>query len=147
MRYFAVFILILATSANAASKMEGIELICGAAEYDAADALALYSRIDNPNLRDKTEVSRTVYAELVKRDRIKNLEFLEQQKKQKKYNQKFADEFLPLMTTSRNGTYKFALCERMKRPNALTTTISTEAYQRCVELIAGRRNDSDAICF
>jgi hypothetical protein len=55
--------------------------------------------------------------------------------------------FVDLITTVSDQNYKYALCEKYKRPKASPVTIANESYLFCRKAILNNRDERPLPCF
>jgi hypothetical protein len=139
--FFIPFILLQSTLAQEIKiDPKTLDEYCMSAHQDTIFILAkLFNKI-GPNKTDsEIEVYREVHAEAM-REEINRLS-------EKASKDKSLIGIVDLITTVSDQNYKYALCEKFKRPKASPVTIANESYLFCRKAILHNQNERPLPCF
>lgn len=117
-----------------------LDEFCKSAQEDSINILAKLSIKIGPNRTEsEIEIYREVYAEAM-REEINRLNA-------KANKDKSLASVINLIATVTEKNYKYALCEKFKRPKASPLTIANESYMYCRKSILDNRDDRPLPCF
>jgi hypothetical protein len=117
-----------------------LDEFCKSAQEDSINILAkLYIKIGPNRTESEIEIYREVYAEAM-REEINRLN-------DKANKDKSLARVINLIVTVTEKNYKYALCEKLKRPKASPVTIANESYMYCRKSILENRDDRPLPCF
>ena len=135
-------------AANAVTEFEAMNEICSVARQDASEAITVFDnwrsapqKSSNQNLRER---SREVHNFLMGMERKRIAEI------HAKYKRESGLDISSLAMGAldmKSITYRFALCQREKRPSAASTTIEGEAYDRCFAVYRRTIPENHQLCF
>ena len=130
-----------------ANDFETIETLCGVAEKDAQ--LAISTLESSPNLTNQSidERIRSVHALMIRNERNRISKVLEDRKRSGEYRRELDERLANLTIEIASSNYRFALCERKRRPGASKTTIGTDAYSRCRDIVLQKKPENYGLCF
>lgn len=138
---FSLLLIVLTT--NISAKALDDQTIDGICKIGQENIMFILTRLFTKNLSivsDKNlETYRSVYSEVMKEDLLRAQKFF---KKEKDANTKI-DAYLGLNEIH----YKFGLCEKYKRNEAIAATIADEYYFLCRKQIFENRNLLPVSCF
>jgi len=138
---FIPFIFLQSTSAQE-KKIDPkiLDEYCMVAHQDTLFILAkLFNKI-GPNKTDsEIEIYREVHAEAM-REEINRLS-------EKASKDKSLSGMVDLIAAASDQNYKYALCEKFKRPKASPVTIANESYLFCRKAILNNQNERPLPCF
>ena len=137
-KYMVIFLAFMTTHCFAQKShvtLEGIEIICKGGEIDSIDALIfLAARTDNfENLNIESVRASYIMSMNLAKDKINN----------KKIDVQSHDIFLSIASDN----FKYALCEKLKRPKADIATIAKESYFLCRKTLSGGGEVRPLPCF
>ena len=115
--------------------LEGIETVCKASERDSIDALIFLASRTN-NFEDLT-------LENVRASYMMSMNLAKEKINKITTNIETSDIFLDIAS----DTFKYALCEKLKRPKADATTIASENYFFCRKTLSGGGERRPLPCF
>lgn len=128
---------------SATAKLDAVNKVCSVAMQDAAEALIAWNMRTPPN-GNLRELSREIHAQLMRVQRERVFGIYEEIKRGDGVDtSSLAMDMLGF--TSRN--YRFALCQREKRPKAAIKTIQSEAYDRCLSIVQKEISENHQLCF
>ncbi len=138
---------VLFSSSSLANDFETIETLCGVAEKDAQ--LAISTLESSPNLTNQSigERIRSVHALMIRNERNRISKVLEDRKRSGEYRRELDERLANLTIDISSSNYRFALCERKRRPGASKTTIGTDAYSRCRDIVLQKKPENYGLCF
>jgi hypothetical protein len=130
-----------------ANNFDTIETVCGVAERDAQ--LAISTLESSPNLTNQSidERIRSVHALMLTNERNRISKSIEDKKRSGEYRKDLDEHLANLTTKNASSNYRFALCERKRRPGASKTTIGADAYSRCRDILLQKKPENYGLCF
>lgn len=130
-----------------ASDFGATETICGFAEKDAELAIATLDSATNQVNQNIDERIRTTHAVLLRIERSRINQVIEDRKRSKEYDRELDERLANNVINVKSQNYRFALCERKRRPGASKITIATDTYSRCRDILLKLKSETHGLCF
>jgi len=146
MRTFLIIVFTLSTYPSFASDFSSTETVCGSAERDAERAINTLETATNQVNQNIDERIRNTHAVLLRMERSRINQLIEEQKRSGKYDMSY-ERLASNVIDVKSQNYRFALCERKRRPGASKMTIATDTYSRCRDILLRQKSETYGLCF